>query len=197
MGPPVADSGARQTSEFHHFLLAASGLDKFFCIHLKQFNDMHIISQQIRSEFNRQKMLPFALEKNMNEPMALADRIRTVILEMDGENYGKQARLAEIAKCGRPVVNHWLSGQQGKINAKHALKISDALGYEVKWLMEGKGPKKKGERSPDMDESGETLFMLHVSQKEMDLVMAYRNADPMDRILIEHVTAKVTRTKNN
>lgn len=143
-------------------------------------------------------MLPFALEKkNMTETMALADRIKTVIIEMSGPDYGKQARLAEIAKCGRPVVNHWLSGQQGKINIKHALKLSDALGYEVKWLVEGKGPKKKGEKQVDADEGGETLFMLHVTQQEMDIVMAYRAAETMDRTLMDLVVAKVARTKNN
>lgn len=140
-----------------------------------------------------QSLLPFASEKNNMakkslDAMALADRIRTVLAEMPGPEYGKQARLAEIARCGRPVVNHWLSQKQDKINGKHAMNISAALGYRIEWLMEGKGPKKKGE--PSEAESGkeeDKLFMVHVNAKEMEILSAYRAASPIDRTLIEHV----------
>lgn len=156
--------------------------------------------QLYRSEINVQKRLPFGRENNnmksRTEPMALADRIRQIILEMDGNDYGKQARLAEIAGCGRPVVNHWLSGQQGKINVKHALAIAAKLGYRVEWIVEGKGPRKKGETetSIDVNESGqEKLFLYHVTQKEMEMISNYRSADPMDQTMIEHLCKRSAR----
>lgn len=156
--------------------------------------------QHYSSEINRQFLLKFGPHKNnmSEEPMALADRIRTVILEMPGQDYGKQAQLAEIAGCGRPVVNHWLSGQQGKINPKHAMAISAKLGYRVEWLMEGKGPKKKGEAEIDVNESdSEKLFMIHLTQKELEVLNGYRLAEGMDRQVIEHLCAKAASGKKD
>ncbi len=154
--------------------------------------------QLYRSEINEQRRLNFGRENNKmksrTDPMALADRIRQIILEMDGNDYGKQARLAEIAGCGRPVVNHWLSGQQGKINAKHALAIAAKLGYRVEWIMEGKGPRKKGEAEINVNESSsEKLFLYHVTQKEMEMISDYRSADAMDKTLIEHLCKRSAR----
>lgn len=127
--------------------------------------------------------------------MALADRIRTILAEMDGPEYGKQARLAKIARCGRPVVNHWLSGNQEKINAAHAMGIANALDYRVEWVLEGKGPKRKNERDtgPDYSEAGEPLIMIHVTQQEMEILMAYRAADPIGRNTIEHICTLTRR----
>jgi hypothetical protein len=147
-----------------------------------------------------QSLLPFASEKNNMakkslDAMALADRIRTVLAEMPGPEYGKQARLAEIARCGRPVVNHWLSQKQDKINGKHAMNISAALGYRIEWLMEGKGPKKKGEPAEAESEENK-LFMVHVNAKEMEILSAYRAASPMDRALIEHVCQTMHRSSD-
>lgn len=115
--------------------------------------------------------------------MALADRIRTVLNQMDGPEYGRQARLAEIAQCGRPVVNHWLSQAQKNINSKHALAISAALGYRVEWLMEGRGPAREvlGEARPVAQEqeaqnvgsspkANPDLFLTHVTVEEMHLL---------------------------
>lgn len=163
--------------------------------------------QHYRSEINVQKPLPFGREnKNMKTrtgpPMALADRIRQIILEMDGNDYGKQARLAEIAGCGRPVVNHWLSGQQGKINVKHAMAISARLGYRVEWIVDGRGPRKKGEPETPIDVNAgnsaqEKLFMFHLTQKEMEMISEYRSADPMDQQLIEHLCRRSARPNGN
>jgi transcriptional regulator with XRE-family HTH domain len=145
---------------------------------------MNTFPQHISSYFHTQNLLPFATENNMNEePMALADRIRTILAELEGPEYGKQARLAKIAGCGRPAVNNWLTGQQ-RIAGEHALAISNALGYRIEWLVEGKGPKKKGER--DIDAAvGEKLFMMHVTQTEMEMITAYRTATTMGRALME------------
>lgn len=172
--------------------------DKLFSIHIKEFNAMQAYTQHYRTKINRQFQLQFGRDKNnMSELMALSDRIRTVLLEMEGPDYGKQAKLAEIAGAGRPVVNHWLSGQQGKINPKHALAISAKLGYRVEWLMEGRGPKKKDD--PDIEvpsSSGEKLFMVHVTQKEMEILSAYRSADQMDRTVIEHLCLRSARDQS-
>lgn len=130
--------------------------------------------------------LPFRTENNMtDDTMALADRIQAILGDMDGPEYGKQARLAKIAGAGRPVVNHWLAGQT-KIKSEHALAIANYFGYRVEWVLEGKGPRKKGEK--EMEEAGnDKLFIVHVTAEEMALLSAYRAASPMDRSVIELV----------
>jgi transcriptional regulator with XRE-family HTH domain len=131
-------------------------------------------------------VLPFANEKNMKkreeERLALADRIRGIIAEMPGPEYGKQARLARIAGTGRPAVNNWLSGQKS-ISEEHALKICDELGYRVEWLMEGKGPRRKGES--EIKAAEDALLVVHVTSKEWELVQAYRRSSGMARVFIE------------
>lgn len=137
-----------------------------------------------RFEFCTQNLLPFSADNNMSDDaMALADRIRAIIDDMDGEEFGKQARLAQIAKVGRPVVTHWLNGQK-TINSKHALAICNVLGYRPEWLLEGKGPRRNGEKE-DVPAEGEKLFLAHVTQREMEILTAYRAAGPIDRTLIE------------
>jgi transcriptional regulator with XRE-family HTH domain len=147
---------------------------------------MNTLAQQFRSDFNTQKLLPFVVENNMSdtEPMALADRIRAILAELPGPEYGKQARLAKIAGCGRPAVNNWLTGQQ-RIAADHALAISNALGYRIEWLVEGKGPRKKGEKESDLPEAADALYVTHVTPKEMEMLSAYRSADATGRSFIE------------
>lgn len=117
------------------------------------------------------------------EEMALADRIRVVVAEMEGKDYGKQARLAKIAGCGRSVVNHWLSGVQGEISFDHANAIANALGYRVEWIMQGKGPKKKGD--PEQTIATGSLFLTHVTPEEMTLITLYRGATSMGKQMIE------------
>lgn len=137
-----------------------------------------------RFEIYTQKLLPFSVDNNMSEDtMALADRIRVILGDLDGAEFGKQARLAKIAGVGRPVVTHWLSGQKS-INSDHALAICNTLGYRLEWLLEGKGPRKKGEKESDLADS-ERMFLTHVTPAEMEILTAYRGASPMDRTLIE------------
>lgn len=138
----------------------------------------------------------------MNEAMALADRIRIVLSDMDGPEYGKQARLAEIARCGRPVVNHWLRSKQETISSKHALNIANGLGYRVEWLMEGRGPRRKDSLETDEERTEqspykEATFMLQVSEEEMRIITAYRKADAMDRAVIRHLFLKAAGDKKN
>jgi hypothetical protein len=154
--------------------------------------------------FGTQKPLPFAHHKNnMNDVMALADRIRIILSDLDGPEYGKQARLAEIARCGRPVVNHWLSHKQETISSKHAMNIAAGLGYRVEWLMEGRGPRRKD--SSEIDEEvrteqpppKEATFMVQLSEEEMQVIMAFRKADSMDRAVMRHLFLKKTEGKGN
>lgn len=146
---------------------------------------LNTFPQQFCSGSYTDNPLLFSGRNNMaeEEEMALADRIRTVIAEMEGKEYGKQARLAKIAGCGRAVVNHWLSGVQGEISFDHANAIANQLGYRVEWLMQGKGPKKKGD--PENSVSTGTLFLTHVTPEEMTLITLYRGATPMGKQMIE------------
>lgn len=132
--------------------------------------------------------------------MALADRIRMILKEMDGPDYGKQARLAAIAGCGRPVVNHWLSQNQMTIRSEHALAICHELGYRPEWLLEGKGLRKKDQQeiqdSAQEERNDETLYMTHVSLLELKILSAYRRATPFGRALFEHVSSTLPQEEH-
>lgn len=148
---------------------------------------MNTIPQHYSSKISIQSVLPFANEKNMKkreeERLALADRIRGIIAEMPGNEYGKQARLARIAGIGRPAVTNWLSGQKS-ISLEHAERICDELGYRVEWLMEGKGPRRKGES--ELKAAEDALQVVHVTGKEWELVQAYRRSTALGRSFIEN-----------
>ena len=115
--------------------------------------------------------------------MALADRILTVLAGMDGQEYGKQSRLARHAGCGRSIVNHWLSGAQKEIAFEHAQNIANDLSYRVEWVMQGKGPKKKGDTAKPEPDSEK--FLADVTVEEMRLITRYRGATAVGRALIE------------
>jgi transcriptional regulator with XRE-family HTH domain len=128
----------------------------------------------------------------------LADRVQTIIQEMDGKEYGKQTRLAEIAGCARAVVNHWLSGVQEEIRYAHARDIAKKLGYQLDWVISGIGPKRDGtqdqellaltEENPSIvidaahaedaislsAQGGNHLFLNYVTGDEMRLITTYR-----------------------
>lgn len=127
-----------------------------------------------------------------NGDMALQDRIRTVIAEMDGREYGKQTRLAEIAGCARAVVNHWLSGVQMEIKYEHAKNIAQQLGYRLEWIMEGKGPKREGEASGVAGAKQEDLF-VRVTLEELKILTHYRAANSMGRAMIELTAASAPK----
>lgn len=155
---------------------------------IEQFIPMRTVSQQNSTKVGTQFRIPFApLEKTMDKRMALADRIRTILGDMDGPEYGKQARLARIAGCGRPVVNHWLSNEQQRITSEHAVRIASALGYRLEWLLEGKGPRKKTDTETVSDSSDSPMFIVHVSPMEMTLLSAYRAATAMGKSMIESI----------
>lgn len=127
--------------------------------------------------------------------MALQDRIRQILQDMEGQEYGKRARLAAIAKCGKPVVTHWLNGQE-KIKEEHAMNIANALNYRLEWVLSGKGPRRKGETETiefSDEHSGEELKLIHVSARELEILNAYRIASPMERTIIEHLCLKTLR----
>lgn len=150
--------------------------------------------------------LPFGDIKTMEleEEMSLKERVQTVLDSMSGKEHGKKARLARIAGCSGPVINHWLNGTQDEMNFGHAQKIAKELGFRVEWLMTGIGPRKPGEgeellkngmhmveafTEPELKDSEEVdlendLF-LKVSAEELKLITRYRNATPKGKNFIE------------
>lgn len=147
--------------------------------------------------------MPFShSNKNMNTSISLADRIRLILSDLDGPEYGKQARLAEIARCGRPVVNHWLTHKQESISSKHAMNIAHALGYRMEWVMNGSGPRRSsdadtGASKDEQVTAQEPTFVIHLSEEEMQLITAYRKADAMDRAVMRHLFLKKTDGAGN
>lgn len=157
---------------------------------------MNTYSQHISSKICRQAVLKFAAPNDMKrteEKMALADRIRGIIAEMPGPDYGKQARLARIAGTGRPAVNNWLSAQKS-ISEEHAKRICDELGYRLEWLMDGKGPRRKGEH--ELQQAEDALQVVHVTAKEWELVQAYRRSGMMGRSFIENACQFAQKTEH-
>lgn len=127
-----------------------------------------------------------------NGDMALQDRIRTVMTDMGGRDYGKRSRLAEIAGCTRAVVTHWLSGGQTDINYEHAKNIAEHFGYRLEWVMEGKGPKKEGEQpqlSVVQGQPGEELILMKLTVEELKIIAHYRASDEIGRRMIEITAA--------
>jgi transcriptional regulator with XRE-family HTH domain len=72
----------------------------------------------------------------------LAERISTVIENMEGPERGRQTRLAKIANCSRGLVNQWLAGLNDSMGYEYAKNIANELGYSVEWLISGKPPMK-------------------------------------------------------
>lgn len=131
-----------------------------------------------------QSPLPFADSKmSASRDMALQDRMRVVIAEMDGREYGKQTRLAEIAGCARAVVNHWLSGVQVEIKYDHAKNIASKLGYRLDWIMEGRGQKREGAKEPEQARHADLFMRLSVD--ELKIITHYRAANQVGKSIIE------------
>lgn len=111
--------------------------------------------------------------------MALKDRIRTIMSEMEGPERGKQTRLAAAAGVERQVVSNWLSGAASEMRYESAKNLEDALGYCVEWLMRGKGARKKSAAPME----GE-MFSTFVTLDENRLLTRFRAATPMGKQLI-------------
>ncbi|EIF30937.1 putative transcriptional regulator [Burkholderia sp. Ch1-1] len=71
--------------------------------------------------------------------MNLAERIQTVLDEVDGID---QVKLAEAAGVTKGTVNQWLTGQIKSIKLEYAVGIQERFGYNPVWLVMGKGSKK-------------------------------------------------------
>jgi transcriptional regulator with XRE-family HTH domain len=110
-----------------------------------------------------------------------------VIDEMEGREYGKQTRLAEIAGCARAVVHHWLSGDQREIKYDHAKNLATKLGYRLEWIMEGKGPKREGEQ--EQPQAKEEELFMRLSIEEVKIITHYRAANKIGKQLIELTAA--------
>lgn len=150
--------------------------------------------------------LPFGDIKTMEieEEMSLKERVQTVLESMSGKERGKKARLARIAGCSGPVINHWLNGTQDDMNFGHAQKIAKTLGYRVEWLMTGVGPRRPGDgeellkngmqmveafaeaevKDPEENDAENDLY-LKVTADELKLITRYRNATVKGKSFID------------
>lgn len=79
-----------------------------------------------------------------------------------------QEELADRAGCGQSTIGHLESRARG--SSKHLVAIARALGVRPEWLVEGKLPKNPA---------------FELSQKDLFLIQAYRDASPAGRQLIE------------
>lgn len=161
-------------------------------------------TQYKRAKLFKKNLLLFGDLKTMlnEEEMALADRVQVILDELEGNPHGKKAKLARLAGCTPPVVNHWLGRKQQDMDFKHAQSLAAALGYRVEWLLTGKGPKRPGEgedllrdgihpadvsaavEDRGLDDQEDDLF-LKVSSDELKLINRYRNSTRMGKLLIE------------
>jgi hypothetical protein len=161
-------------------------------------------TQQKHEKLFKKNLLLFGDLKTMTDEMALADRVQLILDELEGNPHGKKAKLARLAGCTPPVVNHWLGRKQQDMDFKHAQKLSSALGYRIEWLLTGQGPKRPGEgeellrdglhlapppapaaaEDRGMEDREDDLY-LKVSAEELKLINRYRNSTKYGRLLIE------------
>lgn len=165
----------------------------------------HTNMQTEHKKLYRKNLLLFGDQKIMfnEEEMSLKERVNIVLDSMPGPDRGKKARLARIAGCTGPVINHWINGEQQDMKFDHAQRIATALNFRVEWLLTGKGPKKPGEgeellkhglhpdepASSSMYESEivdpENDLWLKVTARELKLLNRYRNATEAGKMFIE------------
>jgi transcriptional regulator with XRE-family HTH domain len=167
------------------------------------------ISQSKDKKIYMKNLLSFGDQKTMDtqEEMSLAERVQLVLDEMEGRDHGKKARLARIAGCSGPVVNHWLNGNQTEMNLEHAQRIAKALGYRAGWLLKGTGPRRPGpgesvllaglenhveelnleeqEMQTDLAVDPENDLYIKVSADELKLITRYRNATRTGKTFID------------
>lgn len=168
----------------------------------------YTIAQQKHTKDFMKNLVSFGDLKIMNteEEMSLKDRVQLILDEMEGRDHGKKARLARIAKCSGPVVNHWLGDEQKEMNFEHAQRIAVALGYRVGWLMTGKGPRRPNE-GEDVLQNGIELDLgqpeqlsaqgsapavstehdlyMQLNTDELKLITRYRNATKAGKTFID------------
>jgi hypothetical protein len=163
------------------------------------------ITQSKHSKSFIKNLVPFSDEKTMKieEDMSLKDRVELILKEMTGREHGKKAKLARIAGCSGPVINHWLNDKQQEMNFEHAQRIASSLGYRVGWLMTGKGPRRPGPgeellqdgldfgtetevaEHADASQDPENDLYIKVSAEELKLITRYRNATKVGKAFIE------------
>jgi hypothetical protein len=83
------------------------------------------------------------LETKAFHMISLCDRIEKIIEEIDDMGDGGETVLAEIADTSKEIVHQWVSGTSSVMDYRSAKKISVTLGYEIEWLIHGRGAARK------------------------------------------------------
>lgn len=117
----------------------------------------------------------------------ISERLQLIIAEMEGPDRGKQVRLAEIAKCTRATISHYLKNPGTEMGYEYARNISDALGYSVEWIITGRGDPKKRQ---DVI-SAPAVTLTYVNSEENILLTLYRESAKSGQVYILE-SAKMT-----
>ena len=115
----------------------------------------------------------------------LPERLHAILSEMEGPDHGKQVRLATLAECKRATITHYLKNPGSEIGYEYAKNIADRLGYNVDWVITGRGdPKNKEQQTAP-------ISLTYVDQDESVLLTMYRESTKEGREYIRE-SAKLT-----
>lgn len=101
----------------------------------------------------------------------LGERLKRILAELDGPEHGKQSRLADVAGCTRATMSNYLKNPGAEIGYEYAKNMADALGYEVDWLITGRG-EPKAPRLANIS----PVTLTYVDAEELTLLTHYREA---------------------
>ncbi|MDB5733262.1 MAG: hypothetical protein JWQ03_3157 [Variovorax sp.] len=105
-------------------------------------------------------------------PMStLGERLKKILGEMDGPEHGKQSRLADVAGCTRATMSNYLKNPGAEIGYEYAKNMADALGYEVDWIIMGRGEPRTAPGSGAIP-----VTLTYVDPEELALLTHYREA---------------------
>ncbi|WP_211474892.1 hypothetical protein [Collimonas humicola] len=99
---------------------------------------------------------------------SIGDRIEVILEEMEGQDRGKQVRLADHAGCTKSLIGQLLRNPGQNLGYKYAKNIEQSLGYRVEWILKGILPKllPVQSESVELDEVAELILLFRQATDE-------------------------------
>ncbi|WP_211462850.1 hypothetical protein [Collimonas silvisoli] len=105
----------------------------------------------------------------------IGDRIKVILIELDGPERGKQTRLANIAGCTKALIGQLMRNPGQDLGYQYAKNVEKDLGYRVDWILKGALPKFVREQELASQETNDLDELV-------ELTLLYRQATGAARI---------------
>ncbi|HWW05660.1 hypothetical protein [Collimonas sp.] len=105
----------------------------------------------------------------------IGDRIKVILIELDGPERGKQTKLAKIAGCTKALIGQLMRNPGQELGYPYAKNIEKHLGYRVDWILNGTLPKFVREQELAPQETNDLDELV-------ELTLLYRQATGAARI---------------